>query len=400
MRITTRSNSTDRSSTALAPGRRRAVRWRGYASTALLVLLACSVDDEPLGADLTSAGKADEPNLDDTDGSVATAVSHRVFDRQWLSSIDGSQTADAAIDLGEGPFAQVRLRVEIESPCYPLDKWEQSPPPPGHNFPVYCDRFDRFFNIAANPPEASEGGAGSGFAFELLRGATPYGGPLTVEQDITDWANAHPGEHVLRSYVSTSYDTEGKVSGARGGYFISASLEITKGPAPRRVLAMTQLWNGPIKADTGTLELPFTVPDGTRSASLHYLTSGHGTAPADAGCTGHADEFCKREHKLALDGTPLALLVPWRDDCGQTCTPIERIFPDGERYTACAENPQRAIANARYPRANWCPAERVEPIELEIPPDAREHELQLGIAGIAGGNANWPTSITFVAYGD
>ncbi|MBC7978495.1 MAG: hypothetical protein H7138_26210 [Myxococcales bacterium] len=112
------------------------------------------------------------------------------LDHPWLSSFRASQSADAEVDLGAGPFTSVELVVELESPCYPFDKWERDPPPEGHNWPATCDAFDRIVDVTADP--TGEGGPPD---FELMRGITPFGGPHTYTVDLTGWSNAHPGTH-------------------------------------------------------------------------------------------------------------------------------------------------------------------------------------------------------------
>ncbi|MFY0536724.1 hypothetical protein [Nannocystis pusilla] len=68
--------------------------------------------------------------------------------------------------------------------------------------------------------------------FELLRSITPFGGPAHLEADITDFANAHPGEHVLRSYINSWADGAGQVSGSAGGWHLSVRIDGEPGPAP------------------------------------------------------------------------------------------------------------------------------------------------------------------------
>ncbi|HET6585498.1 MAG TPA: peptide-N-glycosidase F-related protein [Nannocystaceae bacterium] len=357
-------------------------------------------DDESTGAGDDAAGSttvdgttsttsADGSESDST-GAPADPFTITVFDHTWLSSFEASQSADADIDFGEGPFASARLVVELESPCFPFSKWREDPPPPGHNWPAACDAFDRIANIVADPD-------GDAPSFELLRTITPFGGPLTTEVDLTDWANGRPGAHVLRGFVSTWTDAAGQVSGAEGGWFLSARIEVEPGPAPRQVLAVLPLFHGDVNAENSAVSIPLELPEGTTSARIDYLVSGHGGGPVGADCIGPADEFCHREHTLHFDDTELGAFEPWRDDCVDLCT----IVPDEWQWDYCAENPCGAIASVQAPRANWCPGSpvAVTPIDLAALATPGAHVFAFEVAGIGEGGV-WPTSVIAYAYGD
>jgi hypothetical protein len=311
-----------------------------------------------------------------------------VLDHVWLSSVDASQSADGDVDLGAGPFASVRLVMELESPCFPFAKWRDDPPPSGENWPASCDAFDRIANVVADP---------DGEPFELLRTITPFGGPLATEVDLTDWANARPGAHVLRGFVSTWADAAGQVSGSAGGWFMSARVEVEPGTPPRAVLAAIPLHSGDVTARSGAQSIPFELPEGTTSARIDYLVSGHGGGPVDGDCIGPADEFCRREHTLRFDDVELGSFEPWRDDCVELCT----IVPDEWQWDYCAENPCGSIASVQAPRANWCPGSpvAVTPIELAELATPGAHVFEFEIAGIGEGGV-WPTSVVAYAYGD
>ena len=313
-----------------------------------------------------------------------------MFDHTWLSSFEASQSADADIDLGDGPFTSVRLIVELESPCFPFSKWRDDPPPPGHNWPAACDAFDRIANIVADPD-------GDTPSFELLRTITPFGGPLATEVDLTDWANGRPGTHALRGFVSTWTDAAGQVSGAEGGWFMSARIEVEPGPPPRDVLAVIPLFHGDVNAKSGTLSIPLELPEGTTGARIDYLVSGHGGGPVGPDCIGPADEFCRREHTLRFDDTELGTFEPWRDDCVDLCT----IVPDEWQWDYCAENPCGAIASVQAPRANWCPGSpvAVTPIDLAALATPGAHVFEFEVAGIGEGGV-WPTAVVAYAYAD
>ena len=319
------------------------------------------------------------------------------LDHAWVSSFEAEQTTDGSFDLGEGPFEKVTLIWELESPCFPFSEWDIPAIPSGHNWPAKCDAYDRNAWLKIDPPSAD----GDPPPFEALRAITPFGGPQREEADITDWANVHPGAHDIRGFVSTWTDGAGQVSGSEGGWWITARIEVVPGPAPREVLDVISIFDGTFGHEDEKLGATFTVPDGATEVRLDYVTSGHGGGEADADCIGHADEFCKREHKVFIDDQEVSTFTPWRDNCTELCTPQTHTWPSGSSFEYCEENPCGNMDSVRAPRANWCPGDAVPPIAGPItsiaPPG--EHEFSFSVANVADGGS-WPTSATIYIYGD
>lgn len=343
-------------------------------------------------------------------GMLATASSGpselTLLDHEWFSGPMlgyDTQFMDRTFDLGTGPFAEVSVTFQLESPCYPFDKWTQSPPPDGQMFPTKCDRFDRLMYFEVDP--AADAMAVPGL--QVLRSITPYGGPLEKTADITAFANTHPGVHSLRSFVGTWVDDQGQVSGSDGGYFVSVRIHVKPGMPAKRALAVTSLYSGWVGVDTTLSDLSFTLPEGTTRAELVYLVTGHGGAmdPSSA-CIGAAEEFCKRTHHLTVDGaelTPLGFsrpgFVPWRDDCGKLCT-MAQGHPMMGAY--CKENPNRMAGSVTAPRANWCPGDAVAPIVAELPAaqlKAGKHQARFAIDDIYP-EGRWQVALAVYAYGD
>lgn len=329
-----------------------------------------------------------------------------LLDHAWFSGPElgyDTQFMDEPVELGAGPFAEVTLTFRLESPCFPFDKWTDNPPPAGEAFPAQCDRFDRLMYFEMDPALEESDAAG----MQVLRAITPYGGPLEKTVDITDFANARPGAHSLRSFVGTWVDDEGQVSGSDGGYFLSVEVETKPGPPPRAVLSVFPLWSGWVGVETMLPELPFTLPEGTTHAQLVYLVTGHGGAmdPSSA-CIGAADEFCKRTHHLYFDGTELTPdgfsgsgFVPWRDDCSELCT-LAQGHPMMGSY--CQQNPNRAVRNVTGSRANWCPGDDVEPILtplLAAQATPGEHRVRFAIDDIYP-DGRWQVALAVYAYAD
>jgi hypothetical protein len=318
-----------------------------------------------------------------------------VFARARITSRGGEpnfQAVEAEVDWGQGPFARVVLVVDLDTTCFPFERWQENPPPAGQNFPADCDAFDRNFEFTLDEPRAE----GEPPALELVRAITPFGGPMHMEIDVTDIANARPGARRIRSHITTWSDGAGQVSGSDGGWFVSARLEVTEGPSPRPVLGVEALLNHSYGAETALSPIPFVVPEGTARVELLYRTTGHGGAQDDSrACIGPAEEFCRRTHRIILDEEALPAFIPWRGDCEALCT-LERFGGDGFEY--CRENPTGSIASVRAPRANWCPGSQTPPqvYDLLLAPGA--HSFRYEVDGVKPGGS-WRTSAAVIYYG-
>ena len=366
--------------------------WLGCESTPL---------EGVAGAAPTGAAGAGGANAQGTAGVVAGfSDGVTVFDRVTLSSDEAAryhQTAAAVVSFGSAPVARATLRIRLESPCFPFERWSAEGTTAGHFWPDACDAFDRHFLISL---DGADGGVGSGMApsIELTRAITPFGGPLAFETDITDVVNGLPGDHTLRVEIPTFGDPEGKVSGSVGGWVVSANVLLEPGEAPRTVLAVVPLVFSPQTSARPT-PFAFETPLGTRSARIEYRATGHGLgAGAAPACIGPAEEFCHRTHTLELDGAELLTFDPWRTDCATLCTLTTNTSGNGiGQY--CKENPCGAPQSVRASRANWCPGSVTPPVSID---DASlavpgEHALGLKIDELADGG-NWLVSATFFAF--
>ncbi len=377
-------------------------------SAAWALLAACGEESpEPQRQDI-DASAAEDAALDGADAPEEDAAADAapeapptevllLDDARITSEQDqpNFQNVTAAFTLPAGPWADARLVVALRSTCYPFEQWRDDPPPAGHNWPASCDAFDRNFEFTLDDPQGPEDPPG----IELVRAITPFGGPMDFEVDVTDLANALPGEHTLRAHITTWGDGEGRVSGSRGGWNVSARLVLTPGEAPRRVLAVIPLYNGSLGADQGTQRFTFTLPEGTTAARLEYRTTGHGGAQ-DSSCIGPAEEFCERTHRLLVDGSTFTTLNPWRDTCEPLCT-LATTDALGGSLEYCEQNPCGAISSVRAPRANWCPGDITPPFTAL--PDAwatpGEHAFGFAVAGVKPGGS-WRTSAVVFALGD
>lgn len=386
-----------------------------------LVVAACGSSGggtEESGATVTTSGSQGGTTGAPTSGEATTAVGTTsvettadsstgvpvgepftisVLERQWLTGTGGwdTQHKDVEVDLGVGKFERVTLTIDLETSCFPFEKWEEDPPPDGHNWPAKCDAFDRTMGFIFDPA-----GEGEPPGFEALRSITPFGGPQHAEADITNWANVHPGVHSLRSYINSWPDGAGQVSGSEGGWTLSVKLEVVPGVPPRDVVAAIPLYQGDVGADVGQTELAFTLPEATKKASIEYRVSGHGGASdPSADCIGPAEEFCKRLHHLFVDGEELLAYEPWRMNCTELCTVMKHVWPDDSSFNYCAENPCGSIGSVNAPRASWCPGDVVAPISGPLKIGPGEHTVGFLVDGLYPGGI-WTTSVVVYAFAD
>lgn len=349
----------------------------------LLCVAALAACDDDGGSAATDAGArvdlggtdatTGQPDAAADTGSTADAAATdaavvpmpfeaRIFDHERITSRGDDanfQNVRGAFDFGAGPFESVTLTIDLDTTCFPFERWRDDPPPQGQNWPPQCDAFDRNFEAIIDDPLAE----GDPPAFEVMRAITPFGGPAKHVIDLTDFANARPGAHRLRVHITTYSDGAGQVSGSDGGWFITGDLAVKPGTPPRDVRAVIPLVNGYFGADHRPENLPFTVPEGVTDARVEYRVTGHGGGSPRAGvddCIGPAEEFCRRLHTVYFDTRRVGPIIPWRTDCADLCTRATAPeFIGGFEY--CAENPTGAIRSVEAPRANWCPGALTPP---------------------------------------
>lgn len=354
---------------------------------------------EPVVDTPTPIESKPEPTPEKVDNSPYTI---QLFDNTTIHSVGkvNVRSVKTKFKLRHKTFAQATFILDLKSPCYPLDNPNWSQVPAGHNWPAPCDAFDRNMDITLNP-----GGKDGPPGFEFVRAITPFGGPLQVKANVTDLLNGVslkklPGfEHVMRVGISTYSDGQGKVSGSKGSWIISARLELTPGAPPRNVIAAIPLFHHSYRHNDAKKEVAkFTIPEGVRSTILFYSVTGHGGGKADRSCIGHADEFCRRMHVLYADDKQIHQFIPWRSDCKNYCTEVPH--PRNSRITLCKENPCGNKNSVRAPRANWCPG-TITPPHLERPQvynTPGEHSFGYAIRSVAKGGS-WKVTSHILVYG-
>lgn len=355
----------------------------------VLALIACQSSPE------AAQDLAAPPDLLPAAYSVQVLTGARISSRAGAPDF---HRARAEIDLKGGPFAEVLLIADLDTTCFPFEKWQQNRPPAGQNWPADCDAFDRNFEFTLDEPQ----GPGDPPALELVRAITPFGGPMQIQADITDVANGLPGKHTLTVTIPTYADGAGKVTGSDGGWSVRARLLIRPGPAPRKVLAVRPLFNLSHGGATQAKDYLVDVPPGTVRSRLEYRATGHGgdTMP-DMSCGGPAEEFCHRFHTVTVDGTDVERFDAWRNDCRNGCTQVTEPGPSGAPFTYCKENPCGLIASVRASRANWCPGSVTPPRTWDVPAlrQAGKHTVRYAISKVAAGGS-WRLSGVYFAFGD
>ena len=324
-----------------------------------------------------------------------------VFDAARISSDSSApnfQELSADLDLSGGPYLSATLVVDLLTTCVPFSSWADNPPPKGQNWPADCDAFDRNFEISLDGAEPGDASADADPGLELVRAITPFGGPLHLERDLSNVANGLSGTHRIHARINTYSDPAGLSTGSAAGWNVSVKVELSRGAAPRHPLAIVPLFYGDLTS-ADPVSASFTVPAGTSDGFFEYRTTGHGQAAGDlTSCSGPAEEFCRRQHTLTLDGATLKTFTPWKT-CAASCTLAKTEGDAGVDY--CTENPCGAVASVKAPRANWCPGSESPPITIDAPElaTAGPHQVSWQVSKIAtGGSVR--ISLTYYAFGD
>jgi Peptide-N-glycosidase F, C terminal len=370
---------------------------RALATSVLPFAAACS-SSGAVGAPLSDGGDATDAGTQDDAASDAGVVTTVLFDRTRIGSRNGTgwpNVGRATTDLVfDGPFTKVTIVVDLESSCFPFEKWTADPPPMGQNWPPSCDAFDRNFNVLLDDPNGNDAASGPP-AIEIAHAITPFGGPEHLEIDVTDLANGLPGRHDVAVDIAAYSDPTGQVTGSNNGWTVSAKMLATRGAPPRKVLAVVPLYAGVENAGDTPPVVPFTIPAGTTAARLEYRASGHGGGDVGLGCIGPAEEFCNHPHQVLVDGAVAEMVRTWRTDCDSLCT-----VTHGPRFDYCLQNPCGDMNSVVAPRANWCPGSMTPPsVWNDIPAlvVAGDHTFSFSIMPILAGG-NWQVSAVYLAF--
>ena len=222
-----------------------------------------------------------------------------------------------------------------------LDLTIGCPGPPGD-----CDPWDRIghLRVIHTNPDQTEA------QIEVARFITPYDitGPSSYPQtctwrlDVTDYKPLLADSVTLRAYI------ESWIGGERG-LLLTARFGFVHGVDPMRPYRVINLWTADF-AEYGNPDSPIEdvlapvsveIPADAEMAKVRIVTTGHGQ-----GNTDNCAEFCYKWHSLVAAGETFTHYL-WRPDCAQNpCS------PQGGTW--------------QYPRAGWCPGDKVDPWDNDI----------------------------------
>ncbi|MEX0966208.1 MAG: peptide-N-glycosidase F-related protein [Bacteroidia bacterium] len=184
-------------------------------------------------------------------------------------------------------------------------------------------------------------------AVELARVITPYAGNFdrnwqhTWTFDITDY----------EPLLLDSTEIRARYDGWQDGFTITLDFELIEGMAPRKVLAIQNLWQGAFQygvasnpIESRLVEREVTIPAEAKGASVRILPSGHGF-----GGNENCAEFCPKDYYLKVNGQQRFSQLIWKDDCG-----LNPVYPQAGTWL--------------YDRANWCPGGAAIAFDHEITP--------------------------------
>jgi len=158
---------------------------------------------------------------------------------------------------------------------------------------------------------------------------------------------------------------------------VSLKVELQRGTAPLHPLAVVPLFFG----DFDQRRPGLCLLHGSRRHApwfFEYRTTGHGQATGDIiSCSGPAEEFCRRQHTLKLDGVTLKSFTPWRA-CATSCTLAKTEGDAGVDY--CLENPCGAVTSVKSSSRQLCPGSESPPLTIDAPELATPGTHQLSWA--------------------
>lgn len=192
------------------------------------------------------------------------------------------------------------------------------------------DRWDRAGNVCLMVPDAPP--------LEVIRFMTAYGGETSHTLDLTHLSPLLWGTRTFRAFVDTWVSP---------GWSVSLDLEYipdSTAHAPDWVMPAyyTKSFNA---QDMPTRDsAPVVIPDGIERVVLSYISTGHCTDGRGA------DEFVSKPNVIAVDGTPVIRIHPWRDDCYD----FRGLNPYGARWS-------EGVWSVDFSRSGWCPGDAVPP---------------------------------------
>ena len=206
---------------------------------------------------------------------------------------------------------------------------------------------------------------------ELMRFITPFGidhynsqvqvygvkweDSVTYKQDITNLLPALSGEVWFGVFIGC-YD--------KGGHNVSLDLKYYPDEVPQEPATVNSAWIEPLIFTTNimeasgqeyatifgsdTLKVTVDIPDGIKSLSLRYISTGHGGWE-------NGDEFNKKVNYIFVDGKLIYSFIPWRDDCGMY-----------RKYNPASGNFPNGMSSSDFSRSGWCPGSTALPVDIPL----------------------------------
>ncbi|MBT8326491.1 MAG: hypothetical protein KJP21_02130, partial [Bacteroidia bacterium] len=232
--------------------------------------------------------------------------------------------------------------------------------------------------------------------YELGRLITPYGNYM----DFRDYPNGingfdsswkHTFIYDVTDYVSLLKDSviiRAKYNGWSSGFSATIRFDFIEGKPQRNVIDLQNVYSkGGGYQNSEQFEsnvIPaktFKIPEGTKSAQAKVIVTGHGNNESS-----NCGEFCDKDYFYKVNGNTEFTYRMWREDCG--AVPVR---PQGGTYL--------------YPRANWCPGDKVQEQRWELTPFLGEDSITLDMdieaytnAGSGGSSHNISSTVFF--YGE
>lgn len=296
---------------------------------------SASADDDPSTPDDDGTSAASAPTGADSadDGDDGTSmpaepgpdVAIDAFDGEhmyWSSDDDHHREVDVALEFPAGDAAYATISLELGVRC-----------PEGG-----CDYWDRLGSLAIVQNEGQD----DEYLVEIARFVTPYRVEGAWSIDLSYLRPLLTGPRTLRLFVDTWV---GPGSAQGEGWLVDARFDFVGGVASPRPIAVIPIYtrrayevgnpDAPIADAVPPTEI--VVPDGTTSATLVSIITGHGQGNAE-----NCAEFCQDNHGYLVGGSLPIQRTVWRNDCD--------------------DNPIDAqIGNWAAARAGWCPGADVVP---------------------------------------
>lgn len=233
--------------------------------------------------------------------------------------------------------------------------------------------------------------------YELGRLITPYGNymdfrdyPTGINGFDSSWR--HTFVYDVTDYVSLLQDSvliRSKYNGWSSGFSATIDFLFIEGTPQRNVISLQNVYtNGGGYSSTEQFEtnvIPekrFKIPEGTKSAQAKVIITGHGNNSGT-----NCGEFCDKDYYYKVNGNTEFTHRMWREDCD--AVPVR---PQGGTYL--------------YPRANWCPGDKVYEQRWELTPFLSGDSITLDldiepyVNTAGGGGSSHNISSTVFFYGE